>query len=324
MNQDLIKTIKENYQINITNMTQIEEGTSTLYNIDNKYVLKIYPKVYKKQDIEKEVNITKFLNANGINTTNFLKTKANNYYFKYNEKIAVLEYFITGNNKPNYSLNKEEMLEAATLLGQIIKALEKFKAAPTYNWQDKITKDSFKKAIIKHQDLLNRTNNPIIIKDLTDKIEMLNSVITNQTFKNINNMTTKVTHGDYGLPQLIYENNKIKAIIDFIGAGYLPISWEIIRSYTSMDKKCKGGKIDINNLKAYIQAVNQYIFLTKEDLMYMPHIYLGKLLQSTFGYREYLETKDLKLLEFGRWRTKMCNYLLENLDYLSSCLAKIK
>ena len=46
----------------------------------------------------------------------------------------------------------------------------------------------------------------------------------------------------YNVLQSIYEKEHIKAIIDFASVAKLPIVWEIIRSYSYLDKEAKNEK----------------------------------------------------------------------------------
>ena len=137
-------------------------------------------------------------------------------------------------------------------------------------------------------------------------------------------MTLKNCHGDFSVMQFIYENEKIKALLDFERAKYMPVSWEIIRSYTHIDEKCKNGNIDIKNLVDYVKTVMKYINLNKYDLKFMPYMYLLRLATSPYGYEEYINNTKLEsLLEFGLWRTKMCKTLAENIKKIEIELEKL-
>ena len=49
-----------------------------------------------------------------------------------------------------------------------------------------------------------------------------------------------------------YCTEAMKAIIDFVNAAELPITWEIIRSYSYIDKECINGSFNIDNLVEYM------------------------------------------------------------------------
>ena len=90
-----------------------------------------------------------------------------------------------------------------------------------------------------------------------------------------------------------------------------------------MDKECKNGEFNIDNLILYIKEYLKYSKLTKEDLKYLPYIYLIQLLSSTYGYKQYLQTNNLAMLEFGKERTNICRYLMKNKEIISKRLSEI-
>ena len=52
-----------------------------------------------------------------------------------------------------------------------------------------------------------------------------------------------------------------------------------------MDKECKTGVFNIDNLILYVKEFMKYSNLIKEDLKYLPYIYLIQVLSSTYGYK---------------------------------------
>ena len=51
-------------------------------------------------------------------------------------------------------------------------------------------------------------------------------------FVNTNALTLKRSHGDYSVMQLLYDGSEIKAVLDFVNAGEVPIAWELIHTAT--------------------------------------------------------------------------------------------
>ena len=142
---------------------------------------------------------------------------------------------------------------------------------------------------------------------------MLKYIKDNLDFKDMSKLTVMNTHGDYSVLQFIYKDGKINAIIDFVSACKMPIVWEIIRSYSYIDKKAKDGKLDIDNLVQYVKTFMDYVQLNKYDLKFMPYLYLVQLLASTFGYKQYIADNSKKsLLEFAYFRTNLCKYLFKD------------
>ena len=71
------------------------------------------------------------------------------------------------------------------------------------------------------------------------------------------------THGDYSIQQLIYNEGKLATVIDFETAKKMPIVWEIVRSYSYVDKNAEDGKIDTDNLIQYFKEVSKYVELNQ-------------------------------------------------------------
>ena len=253
-------------------------------------------------------------------------------YFEYNDKTVIIQKFIEGSTQGNYSGTVKQMLESAKYLGIIVNALEDYPYDDMFDCNiEKYTSDEIiDKNIAKHESLIplakeDKTHGIEIVKDLKDKIEMLKKVKKDGTFKKATNVTIKKTHGDYNVLQFIYnDKGKIKAVIDFVNAGEMPIVWEIARSYNYIDKDCKNGEVNIDHLVMYVNEYLKYSKLNKDDLKYLPYVYLVQVLSSTYGYKEYLKNSNVNLLRFGKERTDICRYLIKNAKEISERLLEIK
>lgn len=156
-----------------------------------------------------------------------------------------------------------------------------------------------------------------IKQDLEDKIHIINSIKHKVESTNCDNLTILNTHGDYNVLQCIYNDNRISAVIDFISACRMPIIWEIIRSYSYIDKDVVNGEFNLSRFIDYVNECRKRINLNDDDLKLMPLLYLCQLLTSNFGYKQYvLDTNKVDLLKFGKFRTKLCRYLFNHLDEL--------
>ena len=121
--------------------------------------------------------------------------------------------------------------------------------------------------------------------------------------------------------QFIYKDGKINAVIDFVSACKMPIVWEILRSYSYIDKDAKNGDFNINTMVDYVKKFNEYVKLNEFDIKYMSYLYLLQLLNSSYGYKQYINNKsNIELLNFAFLRTKICKYLFNNADLISQKL----
>ena len=330
LTDNFILKIFENYGVSIKNYELIYNEFSTIYKLytnRKNFILKIMNKNFDEKAILKEVNITNFLRTKGIMVSKYIQCLNKKYYFRYNDKIVIMQEYIEGKTKEKNTGDKKQLLDSAKHLGLIVNALEEY----SYNDMKRydINTDDKLNYLKKSNDKLERiikiaksdkNYGNLIIYDLRAKQKMLNEFLLKNDFSGAENVSIKKTHGDYTIRQFIYEGDEIKAIIDFVNAAELPITWEIIRSYSYIDKECIDGNFNIDNLIEYTKEYMKYSSLNKYDLKYMPYIYLAQMLNSTFGYAQYLDNGNLDLLEFGMERTNICRYLMMNYKQISEKL----
>ena len=159
--------------------------------------------------------------------------------------------------------------------------------------------------------------------NLEEKINMIKNISKENIFIDTKKLTIKNTHGDFNILQFIYKNNHINSVIDFVSACRMPIVWELIRSYSYIDKNVKNGIFNLDTFTDYIKEFNKYVKLNDYDLKYMSYIYLIQLLSSTYGYKEYINNNEnIELLEFAYFRTNICKYLFNNAENISNRLLK--
>ena len=330
-NEEIKKILKQKYNLDIKSIQKINRGSANIFKIetkDEKYILKEFQSKYNQKEIEKEVHVINHLKIKNLQVPEHLKNVDGTYMFDHQGNTCILEKYIEGDTIEKNTGNKEMLKESAIYLALIIKGLEDYPYDDLWNCNlDKYSdKETFSQSIQKYNQIIERSKGDkyekIITKDLKDKIEMIQKIQT-KDLSQIENITVKATHGDYNVLHFIYEKEHIKAIIDFANSAKLPIVWEIIRSYSYLDKEAKNGKINIDNLVFYTKEYLKYEFLNEYDLKYMPYIYLTQLLNSTYGYKQYLQNKNEELLKFGIERTNYCRTLFKDSDEISQKLLKL-
>ena len=317
LNKNKIKRIfKDYYNLKVNNIDLVSGGSAEIYKVDN-YILKLYQKKYTEKEISREAQVINYLKDKNFKVPNYLKTIDEKYLVKYEDRYLIVQEFINGTTKEKFMATKKEIKECGYLHGLLVKNLIDYKSDTIEegNWYD------FGKNKEKLEEIIKLGNNKIIVSDLTKKIEMMNNI--NFDLKDIDKISYYTSHGDFSYLQFIYYKGKVNAIIDFIRVKKLPIAWEIIRSYSYMDKKCKTAKIDVDNLILYVKEFMKNIPLTKYDLKYMPYIYLCQLLRSTYGYKEYYKKDNNNILDFAHFRTQLCEYLFNNAKEISRRLEEI-
>lgn len=325
--EKIIELIKKIYDIDIYQVLKINRGSANIYSLNNnKYILKEFQEKYKQEDIDKEVHIINHLKKDGIKVPDYIKTKKNNYSFIYKERVIVLEKYIDGYTKKSNTGSYKQILESAEYLGKIINSLQNLDIElSNINLSNWYSKEQVIKGIKKHKELLKNScinNNPKILKDIEDKISMLEYIKDKYSFDGIDKLTIMNTHGDYSVLQFIYKNEKVNAIIDFVSASKNIVVWELIRSYSYIDPASQNGKINIKNLINYTKTLTNYVKLNTYDLKLMPYIYLVQLLTSTYGYKEYATNGNIELLNFAHFRTNLCRFLFKESNNISTSLLR--
>lgn len=323
----IIKVLKEKYGININEVKKLNRGSANIYSLnDDKYILKEFQSRYSKEQIEKEIAVINHLKKKDIRVPEYMKCLDGNYSFVYKEKTMIVQKFIEGYTIDPNNGDYNQTMESAYYLGKIINGLDDIDYnLPTSDISSWYSKENFDNAINTYNYLLNNLNDKdemyIKIKnDLEEKINMINDVKKKLKLDEMKNLTIKGTHGDYSVMQFIYKDGKINAIIDFVSACKMPVVWEIIRSYSYIDKNAKNGEFNIDILVDYVKEVCKYVNLNKYDFKYMPYLYMIQLLNSSYGYKQYLKNSNKDLLEFGFLRTNICRYLYKNATIISDRL----
>lgn len=333
LNEDTIKKIlKDNYNIETSKVTKIDRGTANIFELqskEKKYILKEFSEGRSEESVIKETNIINFLKDRNIKVPVYIKSTQGNFYIKFENRIIIVQEYVDGYTMENNTGDYNKTIESATILGKMTKELKDYTGLEEDGIIEKwFSKESLENGITKMLDLKSKLNadNPyksIFEKDLEDKINMSKDLIENFKFDIIQKLTIMNSHGDYSVQQLIYNNKEETTVIDFETAKKLPIIWEVMRSYSYIDKEAKNGNLNLDTLVDYVKEFSKYVKLNEYDLKYAAKIYLIQIVSSPFGYKQYNDNYEKTgLLEFALFRTNLCRYLYKNADEISSRLQK--
>lgn len=308
-------------------------GSANCFKIrcmEGDFFLKEYQSRFTLSDVEREAELVSFLFSKGFPVARFLRTTGGKNGIMVNGHVIGVQEFITGNTYL-YDLPHPRLLESAKYLAVMHWYLKDYpmKTDMDYEWVNRFSaKESSKKCnellAVLEEDKSN-SNYERIRKDLIFKKELNRYVEKLKPY--YIGITYTPTHGDYTACQLICDEGRIKAIIDFASAGSLPAVWEIMRSYIQSSGACReGAPFDITDLILYVKEYRKYFPLTKKDLTAMPYVYLFQLARSFYGYKEYLITKAENrndLIEFAFWRTDICQEMYIKADEIASALGSL-
>lgn len=326
--------IAEYYGMSNNAISKIAEGSANCYKIANSrgvFFLKELQKKFEAEAVQNEIKICRIVQDFGIPASEFIEAKnANQYAVSYKGHWFHLQKYIDGHMYKRNTVPDSLLPETAAMLGRINLALENTVSLPEGFPDSWITNWTSDMSLKKYADIIERTSaskmdgeqKNDIIAACQKKIQLLNLIQLHDQFPLTNNhndnhlkyvnLKRVNSHGDYNNQQILYDRdnvNKIKAVIDFSSAERLPAVWEIIRSYTYSSSECASGdEIDCCRLKAYIDSYLKYVPLSLFDVSNMAGFYYYSLLRSTFG----LNSQDKSVIEFGLWRTRLCEYLSES------------
>lgn len=328
------KILKEEYGMLPDEITEVNRGTANIFKIKTEkgnFILKEFNEKRTVESVEKETNIINFLKERNINVPKYIKTVYDKFYIENEGRIIILQEFVDGYTMENNTVEDyKRIIESATLLGKVTKELREYPELSEENIIEKqFSKENLQNKIVKMKKLKEELKNDNIYKnkfeqDLDFKIKVSEELESKFDFSIIRKMTIINGHGDYSIQQLIYNDKKETTVIDFETAKKLPIVWEVMRSYSYIDKEAKDGNLNIKTLVEYFKEFSKFIKLNEYDLKYAAHIYLIQLICSPFGYKEYNnDYSQTGLLNFAFFRTNLCQYLYENLDEISLALSKV-
>lgn len=315
------------YGLHLIENHSLEFGTANCFKIhctEGDFFLKEYQSRFTLSDVEREAELVSFLLSKGLPVARFLKTTGGKNGVTVNGHMISIQEFITGNTYQN-RLPHPLLLEGAKYLGMMHRVLKDYPMKTDMNqeWVDRFSAKEYSRICSKFLDVLkenkSESNYERIYKDLIFKKELCSYIEKLKPY--YIGITYTPTHGDYSACQLICDEERIKAIIDFSSAASLPAVWEIMRSYMQSSGACREGtSFDITDLVLYVREYLKYFPLSKRDLTAMPYVYLFQLARSLYGYKEYLITKSEnrnELIEFAFWRTEVCREIYEKADEIS-------
>lgn len=328
------KILKEKYGMLPDEVAEVNRGTANIFKIKTEkgnFILKEFNEKRTVESVEKETNIINFLKERNINVPKYIKTVNDKFYIENEGRIIILQEFVDGYTMENNTVDDyKRIIESATLLGKVSKELREYPELSEENIIEKqFSKENLQNKIVKMKKLKEELKDDNIYKnkieqDLDFKIKVSEELESKFDFSIIRKMTIINGHGDYSIQQLIYNDKKETTVIDFETAKKLPIVWEVMRSYSYIDKEAKDGNLNIKTLVEYFKEFSKFIKLNEYDLKYAAHIYLIQLICSPFGYKEYNnDYSQTGLLNFAFFRTNLCQYLYKNLEEISLALSKV-
>lgn len=334
LTHDVIRSIVHNhYGLEMSACRRLPIGSANCYRVDTEersYFLKEFQSTVTSDAVIREAALTEYLSKNGFRAALFMKNTNGQPFTVYGGHIISLEDYIEGVTYGYNDFPSKLLPDCARTLGLLHSVMKNYSLPIDMGneWLEFFSAEALssqycslakKAAAMKENEKTEK-----IISSLKYKAEL--ALRCEKYKKHFDKITYSPTHGDYQGCQLICDDNKIKAVVDFSSARTLPAVWEIMRSFVQTSDSRRTRRINISELSSYVFEYMKSSELTKDDLMAMPYVYLFQLARSKFGYSQYLLTDSEDrdgLINFALWRTDICRELEEKAEEISSNLKSI-
>ena len=119
-NEEIIKFVKDNYNLEIEKINKIDRGSANIYILnDNEYILKEFQSKYSKSQVEKEIEVINHLKKFDIKVPEYIKTINGKYDSIYKEKTIIIQKYIDGTTLESNEGNYDQTIECADYYNRI-------------------------------------------------------------------------------------------------------------------------------------------------------------------------------------------------------------
>jgi Putative homoserine kinase type II (protein kinase fold) len=324
MNEGIKNLIECQYGFRVFDINKLTIGAgSNTYEINTecgKYILKNVDR-NETNNPQNEPALCDFLLQKGIPVSEFVKNKNGQFLWVHDGKNYHMQKFVDGITPKWHSAQDSLLCEAARTLAKIHTVLQGYSPLPVgigENFYKFMTPeralDSYQRSYQHAVDI----NDFDSAEDLSFRVQLVQR-ITIPTIC-LDELTRRNTHGDYFISQLICDETKINAIIDWTTACIHPVVWEIVRFYVYAAPECKDGEINFDRFLMYVKEYLQYACLTVNDIRTMFHVFFHQIIVCDYYNQYYQSTADNKKIYLHQaiLSTKLMRWFDKNICDLSS------
>ena len=326
--------LRTHYGMTCTGVERLPLGSANCYRVTNgkkQYFLKEFQSDFSTDDLVREAALVDYLASRGIPVARFLPTAQGEWLVRYEGRLITLSEYIEGITYGYDDMPPHRLGDLAAMLGRLHAALRDY-PLPTDMGREWLEAYSAERTAQTYDALLTTAasraddpNTPQIVADLTYKKELAYRLEGYKKY--YDGVSYIASHGDYQGCQLIWQEEGIRAVIDFSSARTLPAVWEVMRSFVQSSEVCRqDAKVDLAALCDYVRTYMRYFPLSRTDLASMPYVYLFQLARSRYGYPQYLDgtSEDAEsLLHFATWRTAMCREVESRAKEIACALERL-
>ena len=283
-------------------MSRIYEGCGTrnwsLHAVEGRFFVKEYPGQTNVDEERQALDLAMYARDCGIPTPRVIATRSEDLICRSGDTTFVLFEWADGCTAKR-SLSLEQMAQAGRVLGDLhrhFSTLESRLPSDTSRWlrfdaADKLSEIDHYIQIIRRKsepDSFDRETLPLLIarKQLVREAPKILQALPT--------LTTQVIHNDYGLPNVMFKDDRLSAVVDFQPPRPFLIAYEVGRIAFGPENFTSSGWIEKASvlIRAYCRAHRVAI----HDICFAPHIWLVQLIRSMYGVKQHY-TRPVELQE---------------------------
>jgi Ser/Thr protein kinase RdoA (MazF antagonist) len=295
-----------------------------------RYFLKEFQSAASYAQVDQEMGIVGHLHRDGVAVGRIMPTLGGEGATIYRSRVFQLQSFVAGRMHQKFVAPGWLSRELPRTLAAIMRSLERYPRLPArhLSWFER---DLHDRALLfqafssraEQAGWLTVEERRRMAESAMRRAHLIRAVARSGVPEGP--FTLANTHGDYSVLQAICSDSSILAVVDFARASYLPVVWEVFRSFSYLDAGCRNGGIDLKALREYVAEFEELVPLSEHDKAHMVDVCAYQLAPGTIGFREALdgESPDKKsFIDFACWRTDMCDTLISRRDELVEMLLR--
>lgn len=331
---EIVALLQAEYGRCVRDAWRLVLGSANCYVVDTdegRYFLKEFQSFFGEEELAREVQLVNFLAAKQFPVARFLLTKGGAPFCKVQGHIVALEEYITGKGYGYDDFPAKLLPDMARILGKLHALLREYPLPEDLGeeWLASYSAEKMARQYADWQKLIEERPDDPHREQILDDLRWREAMAFRcEAYKKyFAGLTYSATHGDFQGCQLICDEDRVKAVIDFSGAKKIPVVWEIMRSFVQTTAAGRlEARVDLPGLCDYVREYLREFPLSEADLRGMPYVYLFQLARSKFGYKQYLTTdsEDREgLIQFAFWRTSMCKEVEARGEEISRALVDL-
>jgi Ser/Thr protein kinase RdoA (MazF antagonist) len=301
-------------------LTRIPRGRADNFLLsreETSWLFKVYQPGYTLARLERGARFVAFLVNAGYPTRAFVQTLEGGAGARIGARIAVLIPWISGDTPaPNRVSSPRVLRQFGSLCGRLHELAARYDQAGAFRYAGSLT------TIVEKRDrllLLQRSAGREIAREVDVRLAVL-ARWGNQLARSHARARRGLIHGDFSGQHVVLRNGAAVGVVDILGDMYLP-GWELMRAFF---QSVRVGNDSPDGLQrpaaAFLHGYGSQHTLAREEVADAYDAYLLQLAGSTYGLGQ---SDDAGLRAFGRWRTRLAEYLSEHREPLRTMLADL-